>query len=63
MQQTVQYLVNWEAYPLKIDSQVFMINFFLYFRDNKNEILSELIPEMESTDSEWLAYTKSIRND
>ena len=29
-------------------------------RDNKNEILAELIPEMERIDSEWLAYTKSI---
>ena len=40
------------VYPLKIDSQVFMINFFLYLRDNKNEIVAELIPEMERIDSE-----------
>ena len=48
------------VYPLKIDSQVSMINFFLYLRGNKNEILAELIPEMERIDSEWLAYTKAI---
>ena len=48
---------------LKIDSQVSMINFFVYLRDNKNEILAKLIPEMERIDSEWLAYTKAITNE
>ena len=43
------------VYPLKLDSQVSMIKFFLYLRDNKKEILAELIPEMERIDSEWLA--------
>ena len=50
------------VYPLKIDSQVSMINFFLYLQDTKNEILAELIPEMERIDSEWLAYNKAIIN-
>ena len=35
------------VYSLKIDSQVSMINLFLYLLDNKNEILAERIPEME----------------
>ena len=43
------------VYPLKLDSQVSMIKFFLYLRDNKKEILAELIPEMKRIDSEWLA--------
>ena len=51
------------VYLLKIDAQVSMINFFLYLRDNKSEILAELIPEMERIDSEWLAYTKAIINE
>ena len=51
------------VYPLKIDSQVSIINLFLYLQDNKNEILAELIPEMERIDSEWLAYDKAIINE
>ena len=51
------------VYPMKIDSQVSMINFFLYLRDNRNEILAELIPEIERIDSEWLQYNKAIINE
>ena len=40
-----------------------MINFFLYLRDNKNEILAELMPEMERINTEWLAHIKSIVNE
>ena len=52
-----------EVYPLKSDSQVSMINFFLYLQDTKNEIPAELIPEMERIDSKWLAYNKAIINE
>ena len=38
--------------PLKLDSQVSIINIFLYLQDNKNEILSELIPEKKRSGSE-----------